>query len=812
MENLALFGFFNGNFEIYWWLLTIAVGLTLGFRGWPLWAWTVLGLVVLIVFGAAPIWLGLFIVLALIFNLSPLRSRLISASILKAFKAFNFIPKISATERTALDAGVVWVEGELFSGRPNLQKLMDEPYSELTPEEKAFVEGPVEELCKMIDEEKVWQEKDLPKPVWDYFKKEKFLGMVIPKEYGGLGFSAMAHGEVIMKLATRSIPTCISVMVPNSLGPAELLTHYGTDAQKKKWLPRLATGEELPCFALTEPNAGSDAGSIESSGELYKGDDGRLYIRLNWNKRWITLAAVSSLIGMAFRLRDPQNLLGKGEDVGITCALIPAATPGVVLGKRHDPLGVPFYNCPTTGDNVVVPADESIIGGLEWAGRGWQMLMESLAAGRGVSLPAQSAGGCKLSARVAGAHGVVRKQFGVSIGKFEGLEEPMAYIGASAYLLDAVRRYTCGAIDKGIKPPVVTAIAKYNTTEIFRRAINHAMDVQGGAAISLGPRNLLGRAYIAAPIGITVEGANIMTRTLIIFGQGAMRAHPYAYKEVNAVEKSDLSAFDKAFWGHIGHIVRNAFRSILLSLTRGRLATSPVEGKAAPYFRRLAWTSASFAIMADIAMGSLGGSLKMKEKITGRFADILSWMYMITATLRRFEAEGRRSEDWPFVQYVMEHGFTQIQEAFDGIFGNIPVPGLSWFFRGPIRFWSRLNAIGSGVTDKTSHKVAQAIQEPGEVRDRLTHGVFVNVRDDEGLGRLERAFITTKQAEEIERKIRNAIRSRQLPKKQVRHLVDEAIAKNIISSSEAKVLQQSIDLRNDAIQVDSFGLEEYKER
>ncbi|MCB0385983.1 MAG: acyl-CoA dehydrogenase, partial [Bdellovibrionales bacterium] len=525
-----------------------------------------------------------------------------------------------------------------------------------------YMEGPVHQLCEMVNAWKIYRTREMPEEVMQFIKDNKFLGMIIPKEYGGLGFSHYAHAEVIQTVSSRSIAAGITIMVPNSLGPAELLNHYGTDAQKKKWLQRLAEGQEMPCFGLTEPQAGSDAGSITSEGVLYKNAQGELCIRLNWRKRWITLAAISTVIGLAFRLRDPENLLGKGEDLGITCALIPSDTKGVVLGRRHDPLGIPFYNCPTEGHDVEINAEESIIGGLEGAGKGWGMLMESLGAGRGISIPAQSASGIKTCARMASAHATIRKQFGLSIGKFEGVEEPLARISGMAYYSEAMRRYTLGALNQDIKPPVVTAMMKYNASEWFRKAVNDGMDILGGAAISLGPRNNIAIGYMAAPISITVEGANILTRTLMIFGQGALRAHPYAYKEVSAVENNDLKAFDKAFWGHIGHVVHNQFRALLLFWTRGYLAFGlQGDSHTRRYFRKLNWTSARFAILADIAMGVLGGKLKVKEKITGRFADILSHMYLATAVLRRYEAEGRRKEDLPFVHYSMQYAFSTIQ-------------------------------------------------------------------------------------------------------------------------------------------------------
>ncbi len=804
----SIYGFMLGDFSLYYLLGGIFLILAFGYNGVPLWSWIGLGAALLTGF-AAPLWLGIaFAVVAVLFAVKPIRRLVISNPLMKVMK--GIIPVISETERTALEAGVVWVEGELFSGKPNFNKVLAEPYPQLTKEEQDFINGPTERLCEIIDDWEVWEKREIPQPVWDMIKKEKFLGMIIPREYGGLAFSAMAHSEVIMKVSSRSVPSSISIMVPNSLGPAELLIHYGTEAQKRHFLPRLASGEEIPCFALTEPGAGSDAGSINASGVLFKGTDGKLYMKLNWNKRWITLAAISTILGLAFRLRDPENLLGKGEDLGITCALIPTKTPGVVVGQRHDPLGTPFYNCPTQGHDVIVPI-EAVVGEIGGVGKGWKMLMECLSAGRGISLPGQSAGGAKLITRVCSAHAVIRKQFGVSIGKFEGIEEPLARIAGFNYSLEALRRFTLGALDKGIKPAVITAIAKYNATEMSRKVINDGMDIMGGAGISRGPRNLLAHLYIATPIGITVEGANILTRTLIIFGQGALRAHPYAFKEVDAIGKGDLKGFDNAFWSHMGHIVRNGFRAALLSLTHGWLFRSPRGGSVARYYRKLGWASASFAIMSDIAMGSLGGELKQKEKITGRFADILSWMYIATSVLRRFEAEGNRKEDMPFVHFVLNHALYEMQKAFDGIFANLPVPGLSWLFRGPIRMWSNLNAFAGESSDQHTHKIASLILTDSEQRRRHTEGIYMPKDPMQQLARLELAFSTIKRAEEIDKKVRKAVRAKQIPKSKGLQSYQNAMDKGIITKEEYAELQRAEELRWDAIQVDDFSEEEYKQ-
>jgi acyl-CoA dehydrogenase len=810
VEQLAFHGYFLAGSTALWGVGTLLILLGVGFLGLPVWAWTLAAAGLLIGWGA-PVWLlGVGAAVAVVANVPPIRQVVISSTVMKIIK--GILPAISETERTALNAGVVWAEGELFSGRPDFGKLMEEAYPQLNQEEQDFINGPVERLCAAVDDWEVWESREFPPQAWEIMKKERFFGMIIPKEYGGLGFSAMAHSEVVMKLASRSIPVCVTVMVPNSLGPAELLVHYGTEEQKKRLLPKLATGEEIPAFALTEPGAGSDAGSITSEGVVFKGNDGKLYIKLSWNKRWITLAAISTTLGMAFRLRDPQNFLGKGEDVGITAALIPTKTPGVVIGQRHDPLGCPFYNCPTQGHDVVVSVEEAVVGGVEGCGKGWQMLMECLSAGRGISLPAQSVGGSKYVTRVVSAHAAIRKQFGLPIGRFEGIEEPLSRIAGYTYLLEAMRRYTLGALDKGIKPPVITAMAKYTSTELSRKVINDGMDIVGGAAITRGPKNTLAHLYIATPIGITVEGANILTRTLITFGQGALRAHPFAYKEVQAVETNDLKAFDRAFWGHVGHIVRNLCRSIVLSVTRGWAASSPVGGSVAVYYRRLSWASATFAILADIAMGSLGGSLKLREKITGRFADIMSWMYIGTAVLRRFAAEGSRREDLPFVHFAMNHALYEIQKAFDGIFANLQVPGLTWLFRGPLRAWSNLNALGGEAFDQHTHKIASLILADSEQRQRLTEGIYIPKNTVEQVGKLEATFHQIKAAEAIDQKVREAVKSKAIPKLKGEAAAKAALDKGLITAADFETLRKAEVMRWDAIQVDDFNQAEYLNR
>lgn len=787
----------------------VLVAVLFAFWGLPLWAWAIAGFVALWGF-SAPAWsLWVFGGLAVLFNVKPLRRVILTGPLMKLLDALNFLPAISDTERTAIEAGNIWVDAELFSGKPDLKRLASESYPELDDKEKAFLEGPVEELCSMVDDWDVFVRKGFTDEVWQYMQDNKFFGLIIPEEYGGLEFSASAHSAIIAKLASRCGPLATTVMVPNSLGPAELLMHYGTQEQKDHYLPRLATGDEMPCFALTEPTAGSDAGAMTAEGEVFKGEDGQLYIRLNFTKRYITLAAISTLIGLAFKLRDPENHLGKGEYPGITCALVPSETEGIKLGRRHDPLGIPFYNCPIDGEDAVISVDQ-IIGGPEQAGNGWRMLMESLGVGRGISLPAQSVGGAKVATRALGAYTAVRRQFGINIGKFEGIEEPMARVGGFTYLMDAARRYTCAGLDIGEKPSVVTAIAKYNFTELGRKIVNDAMDIQGGAGISRGPRNIFAHSYMSMPIAITVEGANILTRSLMIFGQGAIRCHPYAYDEIDALTRGDTKAFDENFWKHIGHVVRNFGRSLLMSLSRGAIAPSPVGGPASRYYKKLSWASASFALLADIALGSYGGGLKIKEKISGRFADILSWMYLATATLRRYDAEGQREEDRIFFEWSMDYAFAQIQEAFDAIYREIKVPGLSWLFRGPIALWSRMNRIGSSPSDKLGHKVAQAMQQRGEQRDRITDGIYIPEETDQALGRYENAMRLLEEAEPVYRKIRAATKKKELPKTQPRFVIDQAREKGIISDEEAELIRKAEEARVDVVQVDEFTLEEYE--
>jgi acyl-CoA dehydrogenase len=741
----------------------------------------------------------------------PLRRALYTRLILRLVS--RTLPRMGDTERIALEAGTVWWDGELFSGDPDWAKLLRFKALPLTPREQAFIDGPVAELCAMLDEWRIESEKDLPPEVWHFIKSKGFFGMIIPESYGGLGFSAAAHSAVVVKLSSRSLTGAVTVMVPNSLGPAELLLHYGTDEQKRHYLPRLASAEEIPCFALTGPEAGSDAAATASEGVVCRGQwQGRevVGIRLNWRKRYITLAPVATLIGLAFRLRDPDGLLPRGPDtpapgpdgdLGITCALIPADLPGIQIGQRHDPLGIPFQNGPTEGHDVFVPAD-AIIGGPTHAGHGWRMLMESLAAGRSISLPALSVAGAEFAARATSAYALVRKQFDLPIGRFEGIEEPLARIGGLAYVMNATRALTCGAVDAGERPAVVSAIAKAYLTEGMRAALVDAMDVRAGAGICRGPRNMLARGYISAPIAITVEGANILTRSLIIYGQGAIRCHPYVLKEMRAVAAKDVAAFDKAFFGHMGFILRNVLRLAIPGLAGGRLGGAGRTSRALRRgLRRLGRASAAFALASDVAMATLGGQLKRREKLSGRLADALAWMYLGSAAAKRFWDEGQRAEDLPFLRWSLDQALWRVDDALEGLLANLPNRPAAWLLGGLLFPFGRRHRPPS---DRTGAAVARALLENAALRDRLTGDIYLPDAGDPGMGRLEAAFAACHAALPVEAKLRDAIRARKLPKEPERDLPERALAAGVITEDERRVLAEAERLREDAIQVDAF--------
>ena len=803
------FGIFYEFPAIYTIAPIILIFLILAYKRAPFWLWTIFAAAILWGYAAVQwVWI-VFGVIAVLFNIPLLRRYIISAPIMKLLNAMGFLPTISDTEKIALEAGKNWFEGDYFKGKPDFKKVLKESWPELTEKEKSFLEGPAEKVCEMTDDWEVHKEQDLSPEVWDFLKKEKFFGLVIPEKYGGKEFSAYALNCLVQKLGSRSIPLAVDVMVPNSLGPAELLVHYGTDKQKDYYLPRLADGREIPAFALTEPNAGSDASSISSHGKVFKGHDGKIYLKLNWDKRYITLASSATLLGLAFQLEDPEELLGKGTFPGITCALIPTDTEGVTNDQRHHPLGVPFINSPTTGKDVVVPV-EQIIGGTEQAGNGWKMLMETLAGGRAIYLPALGLAGAKFSSRMSGGYSLVREQFGLPIGRFEGIQEILARIGGKTYLMDAFNRFTCGAIDSGSRPAVISAIVKYMGSELNRQTIIDSMDIYGGKGIVMGPNNLLAHGYIAAPIGITVEGSNVVTRSLIVFGQGLISCHPYAFRLMDALQKNNLKEFDKTLWKHVGMMFSNTFRSFLLSLTRGKIGYSPVGGATSKYYKKLQWASASFSITADFALISMGAALKTKEKLSGRFADALAWLYICTSVLRKYEAEGRKKEDLPYVEWSMQYGLHEIQKSLEGIHKNFRAPLLGPLMRGPVSFWGRMNSFSRKPDDQLTRQVATLMQKPGSSRDRLTTGLYIPKAETEALAIQEKAFELAYETLPIREKLKKAIKKGVLPKKPVPEIIELAVNENIINNEEATLLKKTEKARDEVVKVDSFPADGFK--
>lgn len=741
----------------------------------------------------------------------PLRRALLTRPIFAAYR--KVLPQMSDTERDALEAGSVWWEGELFRGRPDWRKLHAYPQPKLSTEERAFMDGPVVEACRLVDDWQVTHELyDLPHAAWRYIKEQGFLGMIIPKKYGGLEFSAYAHSEVVTRLSTRSSALAVSVMVPNSLGPAELLLHYGTEEQKNHYLPRLAKGIEVPAFALTSPWAGSDAASIPDHGIVCKGIyQGRevLGMRVTWDKRYITLAPVCTLLGLAFRLYDPDGLLGDQKDIGITCALVPYDHPGVDTGRRHFPLNAMFMNGPTRGKEVFMPLD-FIIGGPKMAGQGWRMLMECLAAGRSISLPSSNTGMAQMTARAVGGYARVRSQFKMAVGKFEGVEEALTRIGAYTYMMDAVRTMTAGAVDLGEKPSVVSAIAKYHVTERARQVVNDGMDVIGGKGICLGPSNFLGRAYQQVPIGITVEGANILTRSLIIFGQGAIRCHPWLLAEMQAAQDADpargLLAFDKALFGHIGFTIRNGFRALRQGLTGSHFVTvnTDVAPEMRRYYQQLTRFSAAFAFLSDISLLVLGGSVKRREKLSARLGDILAQMYLISCTLKRYDAEGRQPADAPLAHWAIWDAMYKAQQAFDGVIANFPNRFIAAFLHRSIFPWGHPYVVPS---DEVGHQVARLLIAPSPTRERLTAECYVPLDENEPVGAIELALAATLQAEPIEAKIREAEKAGRFdgnPRANVRDIATVAAECGVITAAEAEIMRRRNHLRDIVVRVDDF--------
>ena len=763
-------------------------------------------------FGAGPDWwkavLWALYVPHVLLNIRPLRRLLISNRFLLVFK--RMLPPMSTTEREALEAGTVWWDGELFTGGPDWNKLLSAMPPALSAEEQAFIDGPCEELCRMIDDFDITHRRaDLPPEVWDFIKKKGFWAMIIPRKYGGLGFSAYAHSSVVVKVASRSSTVASTIVVPNSLGPAELLLHYGTEEQRNHFLPRLARGEEIPCFGLTGPRVGSDASAIPDTGVVCRGSwQGRdtIGIRLNFSKRYITLAPIATIIGLAFRLYDPEKLMGGVEtDYGITVALVPRNTPGITIGRRHFPLNGPFQNGPIQGKDVFVPLD-AIIGGPNMAGQGWRMLVEQLSVGRCISLPSIATGGAKGGVYSCGAYARIRRQFNLPIGKFEGVEAVIARMAARTYLMDAARSVTLAAIDSGEKPAVPAGILKYHLTEFGRMVANDAMDVQGGKGIMLGPKNYLGRGYQMVPVSITVEGANILTRSLIIFGQGAIRCHPWVLKEMNAAQEPDrakgLRDFDIALFGHVRYTISNAVRSFFGAITLSRIVKSPRPGPTARYFEHIDRFSASFAFAADVAMLSLGGYLKKKENLSARLGDVLSNMYLASMALKHFENQGRPAADLPLVEHACRSLLYQAQEQLHSFLRNFPVRWLAAIMR-LIIFPRGLTY--SAPTDRLNPVIAELVMNPGEARERLCHFAYRTLEPNNHLGLVQQAMELAIAAEPLEKKIRvegvktGRVRALDLPGQ-----IREALAEEIITEAEAAQLREYDRKVMDIVNVDDF--------
>ena len=760
------------------------------------------------------IWQGaLWLMLALLwlFNLRPLRKALISRPFLRTY--LRLLPKMSNTEREALEAGTVWWDGELFSGNPDWSKLRANPPPRLSAEEQAFLDGPCEELCRMLDDFDITHRRgDLPPEVWAFLKSRGFFAMIIGRQYGGLGFSAYAHSCVLVKLAGRSVTCASTVAVPNSLGPAELLNHYGTEAQKNHYLPRLARGDDIPCFALTGPRVGSDAAAMPDTGVVCRGlwqGQEILGLRLNFSKRYITLAPVATVIGLAFRMLDPDRLLGGAQDLGITCALIGRDAVGVEIGQRHLPLDIPFQNGPVRGRNVFVPL-ECIIGGIKMAGQGWRMLVEQLSVGRCISLPSNCTGGAKAAVFATGAYARIRRQFNMPVGKFEGVEQVIARMVGLTYISDAARSVTIAAIDAGARPAVPAAILKYHVTEMGRRVANDAMDVQGGKGIMLGPRNYLGRGYQSVPIAITVEGANILTRSLIIFGQGAIRCHPFVLREINAARNPDrergVDEFDRALFGHIGFTISNAARSLVMALTLARFESVPDAGPTRRYYQHIERFSASFAFATDVAMLALGGYLKKKESISARLGDVLSSMYLASMVLKHHEDQGSPVADLPIVEWSCRELLYQAQEQLHGVLRNFPVRPMAWLMRLCI-FPRGLTYFAPG--DRLGRAVAGLLQSDCESRDRVTAGVYREQRNDNPLGQLQQALELAPAAELIEKKLRvDGVRTGRVSALELPGQIEQSLALGILSAAEAATLRAYDALVMDIINVDEFAPDE----
>lgn len=796
-------------------LVTLGLVWIAAFYRLPPLVWTVMigvGMLLLTAFGFLTsivliilCWL-IFLPIAAFANLSQWRQRYVVAPALKTLK--EQMPTISRTEREAIEAGDTWWEKELFCGRPNWHNLYKIPRPTLSPEEQFFLNNQVEKLCSMLNDwQIVYKDKNLPQEVWEFLRKEKFFGMVIPRQYGGLGFSALAHSTVVVKIASTSMSAAVNTMVPNSLGPGELLVHYGTEEQKNHYLPRLAAGDDIPCFALTGPDAGSDAGSITDTGIVCRGQyEGKevIGIRLNWDKRYITLAPVATVLGLAFHMYDPDHLLGDKEDIGITLCLIPTSHRGVEIGNRHYPLYLAFMNGPTRGKDVFIPLDW-IIGGPEMAGQGWRMLMESLSIGRSISLPALATACGKSTYRFTGAYARIRKQFNSPISSFEGVEEALGEIAGNMYLLEACRTMTAGAVDQKINPAIVSAIAKYHMTEMARRVIDHAMDVHAGHMIQVGPRNFLANLHTAIPISITVEGANILTRNLIIFGQGAIRCHPYILKEVELIsaKEPNVAALDKVLMSHIGYFASNLLRNLAYGLSGGLFIFAEGKNKRIKkYKRQLTRMSAALALLSDASLILLGGSLKRRERISARLGDMMSQLYLASTVLKYFHDSGHPTSDVDNVCWALQRCLYKTQVACNEFSENFPN---KWV--GKLLHWI-IFPFGQAYHnphDKLHNAVVTPMLAPTELRERLTQYCYVSDHHDELSYRLDKAISQIATIDPIAKKIQKAVQTGVIP----RHYnfddrVHAAEKAGIISYEEGNAMIEFEELRREIIKVNEF--------
>ncbi len=797
-------------------MLTLALSLVVvlwllarGGLSLPAWTGVLIGLDVALLWAGMPGWLFLAGLLAIgalfvFFGVDQVRRQWISRPAMEVIA--RSLPPMSETERSAIESGTVGWEGELMRGAPDFSRLLALDAPALSEEEQAFLDGPVEDLCRMLDDWRINETlRDLPPEVWAFLKEHRFFGLVIPKEWGGHGFSAHAHSRVLQKIASRSAAAAVTVMVPNSLGPAELLLNYGTDEQKQRYLPGLASGDEIPCFALTGPFNGSDAGAMPDVGIVCKGEfEGRevLGLRLNWAKRYITLAPVATVLGLAFRVKDPDHLLGEADEPGITCALIPANTPGVKIGRRHDPLGIAFKNGPVWGEDVFIPLDW-VIGGPEMVGQGWRMLIERLGVGRGISLPSLSVAAGKHAADMSGAYARLRRQFHAPIGRFEGVQEALARIGGMTWMMDAAERLTLSMLDSGERPSVATAMVKRYLTEGMRQVVNDAMDVHGGRGICMGPSNYLGRLYQSLPVAITVEGANILTRSLMVFGQGVMRGHPFLLEEIEAAGAGDLDRFDAALRGHLAHSAANAARALLYGATMGRAAPAPAGATPLEtgHYQQIARLSAAMAIMADVTLAVLGGAFKRKEFLSGRFADALAHLFMASAALKRYADEGRDPEDAAWLDWVCAHCLHEAEAALDGVIRNFPMRPAAWLMRALALPLGRRCAQPS---DRLRRDLALRLLEPSASRERLVDGIDRNEDPNDPTGRVRHAWRLALEAEPIERRLAREGRRFQ-PEEDYAQRVAAMREEGLVDAKEARLLLRARKALEVAIAVDDFA-------